>query len=507
MGKVRSLLKNLSGSKSLACDELDSFSIKVAADIVAGPLHHIITLSIMQQRFPSQWKYAKVLPLHKKDSILERKNYRPVAILSPLSKILEKVVYEQLYGYFSRNRILHQNLHGYRKNRSTQTALLQMYDRWVSAAAKGQVSGAVLLDLSAAFDLVPPDILLRELEIYGLETDFLNWIRSYLSDRHQCVWIDHTMSSFLHCEVGVPQGSNLGPLFFLLFVNDLPFILDCDMEQYADDSTLTATGADIADIDEKLSNSCLTVSRWMASNQLKLNPDKTHILTLGTEARLRMPGNEVSVVMDGISLKQDPGKSETLLGCKIQANLKWHIQIQELLSKLRIRLVGLAHIKFILPFHTRRIVSEGIFNSVLVYCLPLFGGCDVQEVKSLQALQNKAARIVTHSPLRAGRHAMYDQLGWMSVKQLIMYHTLLSVYRIRTSQEPEYLASLLRRENHYSKIIIPKTNLSLYRRSFVYRGACDWNTLPQGLRQMEQISTFKKELKTWIKREISRFLD
>ena len=403
VSKVRSLLRSLSSSRSLACDELDSYSIKLAADVIALPLHHIMTLSIYQQRFPKQWKYAKILPLHKKESTLERKNYRPVAILSPLSKIFEKIVYEQLHEYFTRNKILHSNLHGFRKNRSTQTALLQMYDRWVGAAARGQVSGAVLLDLSSAFDLVPPDILLAKLEIYGLEADFLSWIRSYLSDRYQSVWIDHTMSPFLHCEVGVPQGSNLGPLFFLLFVNDLPFILECDMEQYADDSTLSATGATGEDINTKLSSSYIAVSSWMASNQLKLNPDKTHLLTLGTDRRLRMQGNEISVAMDGVRLEQDAGKSETLLGCRIQGDLKWHSQIQALLSKLRARLAGLAHIKFILPLHTRKIISEGMFHSVLVYCLPLFGGCDVQEVKSLQVLQNKAARIVTQSPIRAGR--------------------------------------------------------------------------------------------------------
>lgn len=162
VSKVVKLLSSLSNSRSTAVDELDNYSVKIAAPVIAGPLHHIITLSIMQHSFPRSWKYAKVLPLHKKLDPLHKKNYRPVAILSPLSKILEKIVYEQLYSYFTANKILHQNLHGYRSNRSTQTALLQMYDRWVQAASQGQVSGAVLLDLSAAFDLVPPDTLIKK---------------------------------------------------------------------------------------------------------------------------------------------------------------------------------------------------------------------------------------------------------------------------------------------------------------------------------------------------------
>ena len=134
LSKVNKLLKNLKNSKSTSIDELDNFCVKIAADEIDRPLHHIITLSILQHKFPRSWKYSKVIPLHKKHSKLEMKNYRPVAILSPLSKILEKVVYEQLYEYMTRNNIFHPNLHGYRQHRSTQTALMTMYDRWVKAA-------------------------------------------------------------------------------------------------------------------------------------------------------------------------------------------------------------------------------------------------------------------------------------------------------------------------------------------------------------------------------------
>ena len=505
--KVTKLILSLSNSRSTATDELDNYSVKLAHQIIARPLHHIITLSIMEEKFPTSWKFAKVLPLHKKLSTLEMKNYRPVAILSPLSKILEKIVYEQLYDYFTANKILHPNLHGYRKNRSTQTALLQMYDRWVQAAVQGQVSGAVLLDLSAAFDLVSPDILIQKLKIYGVEKSFLTWIESYLTNRYQGVWIDHTMSSYLPCDIGVPQGSNLGPLFFLLFVNDLPFILNCNMDQYADDSTLTATGKSVIEINNSLEENCAVVSNWMEENKLKLNADKTHILTLGTAERLRMPGNKVNVSMDGLVLEESKDHFEILLGCAIEPDLKWHKQVKELLAKLKKRLAGLAHVKFLLPYNLRKVVSEGLFNSVLGYCLPLFGGCDVIEVKQLQILQNKAAQMVTHSPPRANRKQMYDQLEWLTVNQMIRYHTLLAVFRIRISGEPEYLAASLGYDSVYGSIIVQNTKLTLAKKSFKIRGACNWNALPQEIKSMEKIGCFKREVKKWIKQYVPRFLD
>ena len=192
-----------------------------------------------------------------------------------------------------------------------------MYDRWVKAAAQGQVSGVILLDLSAAFDLVEPELLIQKLRIYGLDEDYLHWVESYLLHRYQAVWIDHTLSEFLHCDVGVPQGSNLGPLFFLIYFNDLPGSLDCNVDNYADDTTLSATGSTVLEIGEKLTKDCRIVSDWMRKNKLKLNPEKTHILTMGTQQRINTLLNTTRVTMDGVELKENDAKCEQLLGCLV----------------------------------------------------------------------------------------------------------------------------------------------------------------------------------------------
>ena len=223
------------------------------------------------------------------------------------------------------------------------------------------------------------------------------------------------MSDFLQCEVGVPQGSNLGPLLFLIFYNDLPNFLNCELDAYADDSTMTVTAKSTDEIGVKLTENCEMVSEWMLGNKLKLNADKTHLLTVGTSERLRSLDDKVNVVMDGFTLVESRDKVETLLGCQIEPGLKWHKQVDELLGKLRKRLTGLAHLRNIIPYNLRKTITEGMFMSVLAYCLPVFGGCDKEELLSLQVMQNKAARLVTHSPIRAPRKEMLAQLGWLSV--------------------------------------------------------------------------------------------
>ena len=222
------------------------------------------------------------------------------------------------------------------------------------AASAGQVSGVVLLDLSAAFDLVDPSLLLQKLKAYGVEEDMLCWMQTYLTGRQQAVWIDHALSDFVECEVGVPKGSNLGPLLFLIFYNDLPHSLSCPLDAYADDSTITVSDKSTEEIGAKMTENCELVSDWMVMNKLKLNADKTHLMTVGTTERLRLLDNKVIVVMNRFTLVESPGKGETLLRLQIEPWLKWQKQVEKRTTKLRIRLTGLAHLRNIANYQLRK---------------------------------------------------------------------------------------------------------------------------------------------------------
>ena len=201
-------------SSSCGLDLINSKIIKLARHQLVPVITHLINLSISSQRFPESWKVSKVVPLHKKEEAIYPKNYRPVSLLPVLSKILERVVFEQMISYLEEFQLLHPSHHGFRAGHSTVTTLIEINDQWVEAFERDEVTAVVMLDISAAFDVVDHNILLQKLEILGFKEGTIAWLRSYLTGRSQKVYIEGFLSEALYLEAGVPQGSIRYSTFF-----------------------------------------------------------------------------------------------------------------------------------------------------------------------------------------------------------------------------------------------------------------------------------------------------
>ena len=225
--EVLKIVKSLKNSKSTCLDCIDTNTIKLVIAEILPALTHVVNLSLSTQELPAIYKQSKIIPLLKKpkDDPLNPKFYCPVALLPIMSKILERAVFIQIERYISENDLLHPCHHGGRAWHSTTTALIELYDQWLEAVDNGDIAGCMMLDLSAAYDLANHNLILRKLELYGFEPSTIKWMKSYLDDRSQCVYIDGELSDTLSVGVGVPQGSVLGGLLYVLLVGDLPEVV------------------------------------------------------------------------------------------------------------------------------------------------------------------------------------------------------------------------------------------------------------------------------------------
>ena len=368
-----------------ACQETDVpvRIIKDNSDIFSEVLCSSLNASIMKGEFPSLLKYANIIPVYKKGSRSLKDNYRPISILPNVSKVYERVMFKQMAKfmdkYFSKFQC------GFRKGYNTQQCLVALIGKWKSAKDKGKSFGAVLTDLSKAFDCLPHELILAKLHAYGFSLSALRLIQSYLSNRKQRTKINESYSSWEEILFGVPQGSILWPLLFNIFICDLFIIVDnIDFASFADDNTPYIAGNSPDDVLESLKNNSTKLFEWFSLNQMKANPDKCHLLmSTKTPATLKIGDNSIS--------NSDCKKP---LGVKIDSKLNFNIHLDTILKKASQKIHVLAKITPYMSINKRRLLMNSFFKSQFNYC-PLVWMCHSRSMNNkINRLHERCLRII-----------------------------------------------------------------------------------------------------------------
>jgi hypothetical protein len=438
-GRIAKVFSGLKSTSALGTDGIPVSVLKMGSDMLAGPVSHLVNMSLSAGVFPSAFKTALIHPVYKGGGKARNDpgSYRPVAILCALSKVLETVAKEDLEAYMKERNILPTSQHGFRKGRSCTTALATAHAAWVTGKARGKVVAVVGFDLSAAFDTVGREDLLPKMEAMGIGGRNLNWFRSYLTDARQRVVWDGQVSGTVDVEYGVRQGSLLGPVLYLLHVSDLPLALeirDSDGDSgYADDTAVWVVAEDHDEAQQELQRLVLVVVAYMRANGLALNGAKTQVMVGGKGK----PPPTFSINVDGAEVK--PGGTFDLLGVTFDRNFTVKPYINSLARESRFRAGRVARLAQHLPRgQLLRQLGSGLLMGKLAHCLPVvvrprLPGSTVASPEALSQVQvavNDVARSVVGCK-REDHVAIVDLLEaakYLSLNQQAVKATAMSAW-------------------------------------------------------------------------------
>lgn len=510
---LNQLTSMISSSKPSTCllDPIPTRLLKEVLPLVSASLLDMINVSLLTGYVPQSFKVAVIKPLLKKPSLDPGvlANYRPISNLPFLSKILEKVVANQLCDFLNINSLLEDFQSGFRVHHSTETALVKITNDLLIASDKGLVSVLVLLDLSAAFDTINHEILICRLEkLIGIKGTALSWFKSYLSNRSQFVHVNEKSSRHTEVKYGVPQGSVLGPILFNLYMLPLGNIIrghSINFHCYADDTQLyLSIKPEETNQLVKLQACVDDIKSWMTCNFLMLNSDKTEVILLGPKL-LRSSLSKDIATIDGIAIASNATVRN--LGVIFDQDLSFDSHIKQTTRTAYFHLRNITKIRPMLSQKDAEKLVHAFVTSRLDYCNSLLSGCSNKSLKSLQLVQNAAARVLTKTRRRDHISPVLASLHWLPVKSRIEFKTLLLTYKALNGQAPSYLKELIKpycparalRSQNKGLLVVPKVSkIRTGARAFSHQAPLLWNRLPVLVREADTVPIFKSRLKTFL---------
>ena len=490
---VEKLIQGLDIKKATQEEDIPTNILKENTDIFSPYLCRVINDSISKSSFPDFLKRANITPVHKKSTKTEKDNYRPVSILSNLSKIFERILHTQLSHHF--DKILSNYQCGFRKGYSAQQCLISFVDTWKKAIDKGEMFGALLTDLSKAFDCISHELLIAKLHAYGLGLDSVRYIFDYLNNRKQRTKINQNYSSWSDIFTGVPQGSILGPLLFNIYICDLLFCVDDEkIASYADDNTPYVVEKSYTDVKGKLEIISTKLFNWLSINQMKGNAEKCHFI-------LSDNNTELSIDIEGVSIKNS--KEEKLLGVVFDNNLTFNTHIKGLCKKAGSKISALSRITPYMNISKRRLIMNSFFASQFSYCPLIWMFHSRTLINRINSLQERCLRLVYNDNISSFNELLAKD-GSICFHHRNIHVLAIELFKLKNDLSPDFLNQVFERNEqnflgrHSTYFKSRKISSTLHgSESLSYLGPRIWELLPDSLKNASNLTTFKNQIKKW----------
>jgi endonuclease/exonuclease/phosphatase family metal-dependent hydrolase len=498
VNEVFQALMHMKQTNTRGLDGLDGKILKIAAPYIADSLTYIYNMCIDKSYIPKLFKQAKVIPLHKSGDTSNPSNYRPISILSNLSKPLEKHINKHLNAHLDNNQLLHCSQSGFRANHSCHTALTSLTEQWLNSINDNKFCGALFVDFAKAFDVIDHDLLLKKLRYYSISENTILLLKSFLIDREQTVFINKLKSNPQLIKYGVPQGSVLGPLLFSIYINDLPLHITDKCEMFADDTTLHSSAVDVDSLSVSLQRSADELQNWSEHNHMALNAKKTEVMLITTrQKRQNLKASFPKIKISNQNLEEV--SHHKVLGVIIDNNLSWSNHIQHLCKKVSKKTYQLSRMKHFLNEHARKIFFTAHIQSAIDYASTLWDAASGNIMKPLNSLHRRAIKsVLLKSKID---HTDYKQLGILPLNQRLQLNKLLFVHKVINKKAPTTLCSQLKFNisQNSKRLHPPIPRIDLYKTSLRYSGSALWNTLPTNLRNSNYtIHTFREHVQKHI---------
>jgi hypothetical protein len=509
--EVIQLVKNLKNS-SAGWDSISAQIIKDGVNYLLKPMTHVLNMSLSTGIFPREMKIARVIPIFKSGNTMLFNNYRPVSVLPIFSKVYERIMYKRLISFINTHKLLYEYQFGFREGHSTNLAIVYLVDKISQALDNGEYVIGLYLDFSKAFDTVDHKILLQKLEHYGIRGVALDWFKSYLENRKQCVDINGTLSDLCHLSCGVPQGSILGPILFLLYINDLSRVSHYLFSLlFADDSNMFASGTDPNELIKNTNIEIEKIMNWLHTNKLTLNIGKTHFMIfknskkkINLTEKLMIQGHEIELV-----------KSTKFLGIILDSDLSWCNHINFIKNKVSKNIGILCRARKILKLETLVTLYYSFIYPLLTYCIEAWGNASMCYVNTISKLQKRALRIITRTKWSSPSSPIFKDLKILNLSQLSILHTQLFMYKFFHKKLPNIFGSFFQENRnihshntrHQCNYHTPSFRLQKTSKIIRYTGVKSHALFSNTINYNCHISTYKKHVINLLLEKGTDFID